>query len=310
MASDTAAEEVFPAHAVIEFRAIQTGRTHSLSSAQNVPAASSTGGIRSPSDVDAPLLGLPANPGTSATPGQTLKSFECFPNLPIELRLQVWKQSMVPRIITFKPGGGKPLGAMNANQESRNELRKYYHLYLNESSDVPSQNDILPVSFGVLINYDIDIVYIKLFKDDLHRWTVQAGLQDAAIKYLHLLNQAQRIAFNLNDRSQDVARFGSYPVMIDWKCTFRLGTDSITTWCPRLKEVWLLADNDEELHLDRLVPATSVTKSQLGCMNTVTYVFERAHDHSARNSALPNSKFLWPWFKQNITLRFMKIRDT
>jgi hypothetical protein len=68
------------------------------------------------SDIDlAPSEGIPE------TALELITTFTVFPNLPLELRRHVWKAAIVPRLVHWRPGGGKPPGIMHACSESRAE---------------------------------------------------------------------------------------------------------------------------------------------------------------------------------------------
>lgn len=45
--------------------------------------------------------------------------FTCFPELPPELREQIWKSAIVPRLVHWRPGGGKLPRVVHASSESR-----------------------------------------------------------------------------------------------------------------------------------------------------------------------------------------------
>lgn len=78
-----------------------------------------------------------------------------FDILPLKMRRQIWKMTIHPRIIEFRPGGGKAPPAMNVCRESRAELRKHYEFRisvftLEDYSDKPD--------FGIFVNWDLDLV--------------------------------------------------------------------------------------------------------------------------------------------------------
>lgn len=52
---------------------------------------------------------------------EKLDKFTIFPDLPLELRRQIWKDAIVPRLVHWRPGCGKPPGIMHACRDSRGE---------------------------------------------------------------------------------------------------------------------------------------------------------------------------------------------
>jgi hypothetical protein len=57
----------------------------------------------------------------TATVFEPLDQFTVFPKLPLEIQRQIWKAAIVPRLVHWRPGGGKPPGIMHARRESRAE---------------------------------------------------------------------------------------------------------------------------------------------------------------------------------------------
>lgn len=80
-------------------------------------------------------------------------TFICFPALPFELRDQIWKAAVIPRLIHWRPGGAKLPGVVHACLESRTATQGAYvkvelkHLRFR--------------TYNLFINYDLDILYRK-----------------------------------------------------------------------------------------------------------------------------------------------------
>jgi len=74
---------------------------------------------------EASLEGIPSSESefdeiTTAT-FKILDKFTVFPNFPLELRRQIWKAAIDPRLVHWRPGGGKPPAIMHTSRESRGE---------------------------------------------------------------------------------------------------------------------------------------------------------------------------------------------
>jgi hypothetical protein len=100
-----------------------------------------------------------------ASPTDGANTFNIFPKLPIEMQNKIWRASMVPRIMEFRPGGAKSPKAMHACREARRELRKHYELrisvlHLHDYDAVPD--------FGIFVNWDLDIINIERLSEDCH----------------------------------------------------------------------------------------------------------------------------------------------
>ncbi|KAL2075560.1 hypothetical protein VTL71DRAFT_503 [Oculimacula yallundae] len=77
--------------------------------------------------------------------------FSCFPGLPRELRDEIWKKSVVPCLVHWRTGGGKPLGVFLASKESRAATRGKYELCFTPLG----RNG----QYGIFINFELDTVY-------------------------------------------------------------------------------------------------------------------------------------------------------
>ncbi|KAK0125458.1 hypothetical protein ONS95_000529 [Cadophora gregata] len=77
--------------------------------------------------------------------------FMFFPKMPLELRDNVWKHTIIPRLVHWRPGGGKALGVFSANKESRKATRTKYIL-----CHVPFHRH---GQYSIFINFNIDTVY-------------------------------------------------------------------------------------------------------------------------------------------------------
>jgi hypothetical protein len=83
-------------------------------------------------------------------PSTPAQEFILFTQLPFELRSQVWRSAITSRIVSFTPGGGKPLALFSACWESRNESRPAYDYQLIEAGLVSD------TCFALFINHSID----------------------------------------------------------------------------------------------------------------------------------------------------------
>ena len=86
--------------------------------------------------------------------------FVLFMQLPYELREQIWKYTILPRLVHWRPGGGKPPAIMHVCQESRELSANKYTLCLH-----PELRDGL---YGIFVNYEMDILYRKQRLPKIH----------------------------------------------------------------------------------------------------------------------------------------------
>ncbi|KUJ12651.1 uncharacterized protein LY89DRAFT_673599 [Mollisia scopiformis] len=238
------------------------------------------------------------------------QEFPLFPKLPLELRLRIWKFTMVPRMVRFEPGGGKALGAMNANRESRREIRKHYRLCINYCDrpwatpvDV-GQLEILP-DFGFFINFKVDVAYISplgRMRDHIGRIPladlvgypyIELALQRAKEEYTMWLSDVQRLAF-------------------DGKCFHGPTGSMIYTWrflpqkfCVQyaaLREILVILDNKMEPELENLLPADCGTTEEIGTMDCISGSFDRLY----KEALVDSSK----WWEHKVNLNFMRVDPT
>jgi hypothetical protein len=55
-----------------------------------------------------------------------------FPDLPPEIRIKIWKFTVIPRLVCWRPGGGKPPATFRVNRESREITLPYYRVCFNK----------------------------------------------------------------------------------------------------------------------------------------------------------------------------------
>jgi hypothetical protein len=139
------------------------------------------------SDVDsnAELLG---NLALADSSGETLKSFIIFPQLPAEIRIQIWENSFVPRrIILKRPSSRPPFGLRSScalllvNTEAHRVFVQHYALCFHS----------LELK-GIYINYSLDTL---VFAEGLH------SLKKMLLQYPRIMRRIQWLDIAPNSHS-------------------------------------------------------------------------------------------------------------
>jgi hypothetical protein len=58
--------------------------------------------------------------------------FTLFPKLPPEIRINIWKFTVIPRLVHWRLGGGRPPATFRVNRESREITLPYYRVCFNK----------------------------------------------------------------------------------------------------------------------------------------------------------------------------------
>jgi hypothetical protein len=131
------------------------------------------------------------------------KMFTVFPKLPFELREQIWKSAIVPRLVHWRPGGGKPPAILHVCSESRAATNKAYERvelkYLRHRT------------YGLFINYNLDVLYRK---QRLPYPAVEPGSLPRRLITPEWSKPIKRIAMNL-DRAAEGFRLS--PQLPGWR---------------------------------------------------------------------------------------------
>jgi hypothetical protein len=79
--------------------------------------------------------------------------FALFPGFPPEIRIKIWKLTVIPRLVLWRPGGGKPQVTLQVNRESRETVLPYYSVCFNKY--------LRNIYYSFWINRADDIIYRK-----------------------------------------------------------------------------------------------------------------------------------------------------
>jgi hypothetical protein len=274
---------------------------------------------------------------------QQLSKFIFFPKLPPELRLRVWQFTIFPRIVSFVPGGGKAPASLSVCRESRKETRKLYRLSIHicprgrhvvRARAQRARNVRIP-DFGVLINYDVDIIYLAPFHTFCD-WYIDDNINNARLKrnedslciafqrFPLWLMPAQSIAFELHN-PQPLSTRNKDGESLDWECHFA----DLAEHCPLLKEIRLLEHHETQLMPHRLLDTAFHSETGDSSFEQASQAIEDAEAYAENEGAVvldlkteeecakqikeapkPNALgfFTRYWWSKNPKLTFVKLK--
>ena len=169
---------------------------------------------------------------------QPAQEFHLFPNLPIELRLQIWEKAMLPRMIRADDlSGDRGPALLRTCRDSRAVTRPKYQDY--RATRIRDS-----VKVGFFVNPSIDIFEVCQFDDEHHnRWQIVALLNIISCRYPPWLNNAERLAISLSSDNH-----GGYPngfLEQSWR--------QLNKQFPNLKELIIIMDSDRDVKLHELL---------------------------------------------------------
>jgi hypothetical protein len=167
-----------------------------------------------------------------------LQEFHLFPQLPIELRLQIWEKTIQPRMICIDDlSGNRGPSILRTCRDSRAvSLPKYQDFRATRIRD--------NVRVGFFVNTSIDILEVCQFGDeDRNRWQIVPLLHIVACRYPKWLNGAKQLAIYLSSETH-----AGYPIRFleqSWRLLDRQ--------FPNLRELVVILDSKRDVQLDELV---------------------------------------------------------
>ena len=167
-----------------------------------------------------------------------LQEFHLFPQLPIELRLQIWEKAIQPRMIRIDDlSGDRGPALLRTCRDSRAVARPKYQDY--RATRIRDS-----VKVGFFVNPSIDIFEVCQFGDEHHnRWQIVALLNIISCRYPPWLNNAERLAISLSSETR-----GGYPNSFleqSWR--------QLNKQFPSLKELIIIMDAEKDTRFDEFV---------------------------------------------------------
>lgn len=95
-------------------------------------------------------------------------AFELFPELPTEIRRQIWHLTSIPRVVP-----SKPIAGLQVNREARECLLEIYKPCFQ-----PALRDLMPFPISIYANFETDTVLMHYRHDGLlseGRWYKVCG---------------------------------------------------------------------------------------------------------------------------------------
>lgn len=139
------------------------------------------------------------------SPSRPLTSFTVFADLPIELKAEVWKYSILPRIIICGDGeskgplAAKPPAILHACHQSREEgLKIYTKIVLIGSNNEGNR--------GVYVDYGNDIFYLSGQLPPMVLVGASTGLRSASILRPSWSQPIRRLYLHLIDANNYISR--------------------------------------------------------------------------------------------------------
>ena len=176
-----------------------------------------------------------------------LTEFPLFPQLPTELRLQIWERVIQPRLVNVDDlSGDRGPAILRVNRESRSLSRPKYEVY--RATRVRDGEKV-----GFFINPSIDAFSVCEFAEDHNRWQIVTVLNIISCRYPPWLNNAQRLAISLSSEVHS-----GYPKAI-MEQTWRV----LDNQFPDLKDLVIILDSAVDVEMDELV-AIQPGKDSLG----------------------------------------------
>lgn len=166
-----------------------------------------------------------------------LKQFHLFPELPTELRLQIWEKALQPRLVNIDDlSGDRGPSILRVNHESRRVSRPKYENF--RATRVRDDENV-----GFFINPAMDVFSVCQFGEEHNRWQIVALLNIISCRYPPWLNQARRLAISLSSETHS-----GYPNAFleqSWR--------ALNKQFPELKELAILMDSEMDVELDELL---------------------------------------------------------
>jgi hypothetical protein len=163
-------------------------------------------------------------------------NFVLFPGLPPEIRIKIWKLTVTPRLVLWRPGGGKPPATFQVNRDSREIVLLYYSVCFNKY--------LRNIYYTFWINQADDLIYRKQQLPNLIRMKdfpinplLRSTFKGPEWKIPHWIRLVKRLAVNLDDTcaaTRNVKRLQNIWIKLQ-------------VMCPELEElIVMLYDNLEK----------------------------------------------------------------
>lgn len=124
-----------------------------------IDQATSSSSVMQPTIPNTRVIPLPIRSLSTISNAQVLintaitsTNYMNFAKFAVEIQIMIWKATITPRLVHWRPGGGKPPSELLTNKQSHEVLKKEYAVFQFKA---PRLND----KYTVYFKYELDILY-------------------------------------------------------------------------------------------------------------------------------------------------------